>query len=238
MINGKSPQMADSTQLLFLYDAITYDDAISLKSNLDSSSVRTTICAGETEEITLLMHAAHQGSVECMQVLINAGCNVNATDSDGDTAMHHAAESSCPDAIDVLMKYGARINAQNKKGMTPLMVAACMQDYIMVSRIINRGGLIDILDFNERSALYYAAVSARLPNIEVVRQLLLSGANPRELYENSCVLTVSGSNCFGPPFLLVPLRQIRHVLYNADLGIVRCNPNQLHPGSKLYNDLF
>lgn len=222
--------------LALLVEDINHDDATSLNNNLSSASIHATVISGQTDDVTLLMLAAGKGSTSCMQALIKAGCNVNAIDSDGDTAMFYASGSGCPEAIDILMRYGARINAQSRDGRTPLMGAAYMQDANMTAHMFNRGALVDIRDNHGRSALYYVTRGPMVPNVEVIRLLLSSNANPRELYENHCALTVSSRSGFLPT--LVPLSHIRKVLNRTDLGVMRLNPDTFYPGSPSYDALF
>jgi ankyrin repeat protein len=66
---------------------------------------------------TALMYAAQSGQLACVQLLIDNGANVQATNTCGRTAVHFASSS---DIINVLVKNGANVNAVSKDGDTPL----------------------------------------------------------------------------------------------------------------------
>ena len=55
--------------------------------------------------------------VECVQLLAQAGANVNARDSDGNTPLH---ETFLTDVEEELLKLGADVNARNNDGETPI----------------------------------------------------------------------------------------------------------------------
>src|SRR5258705_7127292 len=55
--------------------------------------------------------------VECVQLLAQAGANVNARDDDGNTPLH---ETFLTDVEEELLKLGADVNARNKDGESPI----------------------------------------------------------------------------------------------------------------------
>lgn len=56
--------------------------------------------------------------VECVQLLLDAGANVNARDDEGNTPLH---ETFLTDVEEELLKRGADVNAQNDDGDTPIV---------------------------------------------------------------------------------------------------------------------
>ena len=72
---------------------------------------------------TALMEAARCGTdAKLVNMLLAAGANVNARDTDERTALYHAVNGKCSiEVIDALLAAGAEVNAQNKNGLTPLM---------------------------------------------------------------------------------------------------------------------
>jgi len=64
--------------------------------------------------------------LECLQLLLDLGGDVNAVDDHGETAMHGAAYKNLPRVVQFLADHGARIdvwNRPNKYGWTPLTIA-------------------------------------------------------------------------------------------------------------------
>jgi ankyrin repeat protein len=58
------------------------------------------------------------------KILLEAGANPNATDSDGSTAHMQASGYGYEDAIKILIEHGADVNLKDKSGRTALMHAA------------------------------------------------------------------------------------------------------------------
>ena len=57
-----------------------------------------------------------------LQVLLDAGCDVNLCDASGRTALHYAAHTAT--GVTSLLDAGADVNAQDRDGCTPLLMAA------------------------------------------------------------------------------------------------------------------
>ena len=67
-----------------------------------------------TEGQTVLMMAARTGRPEAIEVLVEAGANVNASESwMGETALMWAAADNHADAVKMLVKHGAQIDARS-----------------------------------------------------------------------------------------------------------------------------
>ena len=58
--------------------------------------------------------------LECMELLIAAGVNVNAQDEEGKTALHRTSDAA---QAEILLKHGANPNIRDKDGETPLFEA-------------------------------------------------------------------------------------------------------------------
>ncbi len=68
---------------------------------------------------TALMMAAVFGHAEVAHLLIEAGVDLNAQNSDGDTALHSAAFLCHPEIVKDLLSHGADASISNLKGSTP-----------------------------------------------------------------------------------------------------------------------
>lgn len=68
---------------------------------------------------TPLHHAAHAGNVEIIELLLEAGAEVDALALNGGTPLMRAIQSSRPSCVEVLIKAGANVNVVNKTGVSP-----------------------------------------------------------------------------------------------------------------------
>ena len=73
-----------------------------------------------------------------------------------------------------LLKLGASVNIRSSRGVTPLMRAAEEGDSTMIQRMIKLGGLINLKDVQDRTALHYA-IPSHQANPNVVEDLALGG---------------------------------------------------------------
>lgn len=73
------------------------------------------------------MAAALSGSIEVLQVLREAGCDVNHRGSGGNRPLHLAASRSHADAVRWLLQSGADADARNDSGFTALGVVLELQ---------------------------------------------------------------------------------------------------------------
>ncbi len=120
--------------------------------------------AADYHGLTPLHWAAGSGCVECVQLLIEHGADVNAQRNDGRTPLHTASIET----IDLLLAAGADVHARDKAGCLPLHTTMLSDPRLIVEGIDvrNRFGL---------TPLHYAALQ---PNEEKVSWLLANGADP------------------------------------------------------------
>ncbi|KAK5799677.1 hypothetical protein F5H01DRAFT_284485, partial [Linnemannia elongata] len=60
---------------------------------------------------TPLFYAASEGHVECVKILLEAGCNVNVVDELGKTPIYYAASEGHADCVELLVEAGGKIEA-------------------------------------------------------------------------------------------------------------------------------
>lgn len=78
---------------------------------------------GTKEEDTTGRRKTQAEAVECIQLFLKAGEDINAIDRNGDTALHGAAQKGYDQVVQFLADHGAKLDIQDKKGRTPLDAA-------------------------------------------------------------------------------------------------------------------
>ena len=111
----------------------------------------------ETKNGSPLICAASHGDADVVRALLEAGANVELTDSPPETALRLAAAFGYPDIVDVLIAAGARVSS--------VIEAAGAGD-------LSGWSIADLSAFDRACALRAAAVNERL---DVVDQLLAAG---------------------------------------------------------------
>ncbi|KAI4828656.1 hypothetical protein KUCAC02_022735 [Chaenocephalus aceratus] len=139
--------------------------------------------------------SASRGRLDCLEVIIAHGADVNITDGAGFNALHLAAKHgqseclkrllqgrrfimqrsavACP-ALRPLWDFKASLDVQDGDGETPLILAAQMSRVELCVFLLGRGANANIQDNQGRSALMLACES---DSIETVEALLRGGAN-------------------------------------------------------------
>ncbi len=134
-----------------------------------------------------LHFALCRNNIKIIQLLVDAGAEVNALDSNGFSPMHHAATNKNKAVIELLIAHHAKIDvtARNLDGWTPLHCAASAGNKPILALLLDKGARIDggiIPIASEPNAseprttpLYDAVKSGHFATAEY---LLAKGANP------------------------------------------------------------
>lgn len=109
----------------------------------------------DVEGSTPLMLESATGYSFRVELLVNAGLDVNAQDDHGNTALHLAV--AFPATVHFLIEAGADINIANCLGQTPLLKALDLASLLVVDMLINAGADINHQDKYCRSPLMIAA---------------------------------------------------------------------------------
>jgi ankyrin repeat protein len=109
--------------------------------------------------MTALLFASREGCVECVQLLVGAGAEINAADPDGINPLISALINGHYDVAGLLIDKGADVNLFDKSGRTPLYAA--VDDHTMPYS--NRPSPREVDD--------------ELTSLDIVHRLLARGAN-------------------------------------------------------------
>jgi ankyrin repeat protein len=77
--------------------------------------------------------SANDGRAQCLELLAQAGADINARDDKGNTILH---ETISTEAVQELLKLGANVNAKNNEGETPIFTTI---DYAAMPLMIGHG---------------------------------------------------------------------------------------------------
>ncbi|XP_027107369.2 palmitoyltransferase AKR1-like isoform X1 [Coffea arabica] len=78
---------------------------------------------GTEDDVTPLLSAVAADSLQCLELLIQAGAHVNVT-AGGATPLHIAADHGSPEILECLLKAGANPDSLDEEGVKPIEVAA------------------------------------------------------------------------------------------------------------------
>src|SRR5581483_8477965 len=96
-----------------IYQAIRATDIAALRAHLKATGAN----ARDKHGSTPLMYAAALGNLSAMQILLDAGADVNAANAFDATALMWCAPR--PEMVGLLLDRGADVNAKSKMGRTP-----------------------------------------------------------------------------------------------------------------------
>ncbi len=196
-----------------LVEAIRHADIAEMKRLLVDQPAQ--LEARDGRGWTPLMHAAFYADEDAVQLLLEQGAHVLATNQAGATALHYAATDL--EKVRLLVKAGADANASSNLGNTPLMLAVRSSRSSPVVRLL-LGNRADVHARNiyGATALMIAASS---DDVETVKLLLDRDAKP-SLVPYATVLNPDGQRLdpiFGGGYTALSWASIRGNLEIAQL---------------------
>lgn len=92
-----------------------------------------------------IYHAAANGEIEQVKLLISQGADVNVKDSAGQTPLHYAARKGHKEIVELLLANGADVNARDRMSKTPVEDAMGGNHREIVQLLISKGADISPL---------------------------------------------------------------------------------------------
>lgn len=121
---------------------------------------------GESGDKTPLHQATLVGSIENIDLLVNASANIEKHNARGKTALHVASGDGNLNAIKLLLEAGADIDAVNDVTQTTPILSATLNGWSEAVRfLVSKGAAIDVQDGQGRGVLHNAAASYSYSNV-------------------------------------------------------------------------
>ncbi|CAM9915599.1 unnamed protein product, partial [Pylaiella littoralis] len=130
----------------------------------------------KTRNNTPLEAACWGGHADIVEMLIDAGGDVNAEDHEEFTCLHAAAFKGFADVIALLLDNGANIEARDDAGSTPFAIATLNGHFRAMRLLARRGANVSPLANDRVSPLSMACCTGSESRIRALLQL---GADPR-----------------------------------------------------------
>lgn len=124
-------------------------------------------------DVTTLMHAAQNGSLQHLNTLIAGGAEVDAKDSDGQTALFYAAGAGHDDCLKSLIAAHTKIDLQDAAGETALLIATRNNRLSCAKALISSGADPNLADSSGETPLSSSIYSS---NAELFRALVAANA--------------------------------------------------------------
>lgn len=124
--------------------------------------------------LPLISYYTKAGALECVDYLIEAGANVNATDDRGWTPLIYSVYGQ-PVIFALLHKHGALLNTKTNQGGSALILAAEIGNTEALSFLIKAGGDVNQINVHGGTPIMHAAIKGQAKSIAI---LLKHGANP------------------------------------------------------------
>ena len=129
--HGSRRKVSFSNQSL-LYSAISRDDVAELSGLIDSEDLDLNL--RDEVDMTMLHHAAIDGSYRCLNFLLSKGAEIDVTDRKGWTPLHDAVFHGQIRCAVFLLTSGADVEAETKDFLKPIEMAEDEEMILVVGR--------------------------------------------------------------------------------------------------------
>ncbi len=127
-----------------------------------------------------------QGNEQLVNILLDSGADIDASDSDGRTALRAAVFSGHENIVKLLLKYGANVNKCDIEHRSVLQVAIYMGHYSIVACLLSSGANINHEDLIGRGMLSTAIYTTnKRSQLDMIKLLLKYGAKLEQLDKKS-----------------------------------------------------
>lgn len=143
-----------------------------LKKSIETYGL--TLKETDTNDCTLLHHAATANQVAVMQYLIESGISLDATNKDGNTALHVATINGNIEAIHLLLHSGASDTVLNSKKEAPLHIAAVGTDKALVPAFLKHNSIeLVVCGYRNRTPLHIMAEHDNLEGCKAFHEVVM-----------------------------------------------------------------
>uniref|UniRef100_T1JT22 phospholipase A2 n=1 Tax=Tetranychus urticae TaxID=32264 RepID=T1JT22_TETUR len=127
-------------------------------------------------------------SPQCMEALIEMGCNINAKNFQGETVFHCTVAKKNLACIVTLLSHGADVNATGPNGETPLHIAVRTGDVTIVQALVVFGADLNTCNNSGETPRHIIATNKRISNQELILYILdtVGAKRCRKAHNLSC----------------------------------------------------
>lgn len=193
---------------------------------------------------TPLISASYGGHVDIINLLLDAGADIEKKGNDGYSPLFIAASKGYYEAVKILCSRGADVHSQNMFNKTPLMGAIAKGDLEIVHFLLSQGAQLVSKDRNGKILQLALNEAAQRNRLDIVPILLQRGANVNETdeYGWTPLLTASIYHNFEMCKLLVQhganvkicdRQGVTPLMYSLSTGIINMVKYFLEQGSDI-----
>ena len=141
LIGNSLLNAAEATIYTPLCRAVRYNDVTEVKAWVKKYGIEAINHQNKRGE-TVLHWIARNGNGEILDLLINAGADIDAKNSLGSTPLLEATQKNNVQAAETLIKHGADVNVQDIYGDTPLHLAVAHED-LRLALLLRENGAVE-----------------------------------------------------------------------------------------------